>query len=183
MRLSGAILAFALGGISNVAAAPSCDNALGDGLCPDAFSLGEMGACLQEKKSRVDEDCLLFIDINEKCASEIERCGADVAWGSDAVLCATAWTKAADLSADCAEAVKKTKSNEPEEVVQEETQASKDKKAKRKAARKAAANDVRKLNAANERAEKEKSQPKKSKKSKKSKRSKDDILSQRDDLL
>ena len=34
-------------------AGPSCDDALGAGLCPDAFSLEETGACLVAKKVRL----------------------------------------------------------------------------------------------------------------------------------
>lgn len=52
-----------------VAGGPSCDNALGEGLCPDAFTLEETGTCLIAKKAEVDADCALFIEINEACAS------------------------------------------------------------------------------------------------------------------
>ena len=173
-----------LGGIALLHAARgaeiSCSEALGAGLCPDAFSLAEMGTCLEEKKSEVDDGCRLFIEVNQKCSNEIERCGSEVAWGSDAVLCASAWTNPADLTAECSEVVANIKKQAAPTKAPEESDEAKAKKAKRKAARRAAVNDVRKLNA-------EKSDPptrkKKTKRTKNAKRSTDDILKQRDDLL
>jgi hypothetical protein len=133
-------------------AGPSCDGALSDGLCPDAFSLEETGECLLAKRDQVDDDCKLFIEVNEKCGSHLARCGAGMTWGGDSILCVRDWTKAADLTPDCAAVMAKVGGGaaaEPEEP-KEESEEAKKKRAKRKAARKNAAGDVRKLNAENE---------------------------------
>ena len=84
------------------ATATAGDDAIGGGLCPDAFSLEEMGACLVEKKAEVDAECAKWVDMNVICSKELARCGG-VAWGSDAVPCVTEWTKDGDMSADCSE--------------------------------------------------------------------------------
>ena len=167
-----------------VAGGPNCDDALGAGLCPDAFSLDETGACLVANKGTVDEACALFIEINEACEGHLVRCGDGIQWGSDAVLCATQWTRQADLTADCADVLAKL----PQEggggataVEEEESEETKAKKAKRKAARKRAANDVRKLNAENER-EAAGAKKKSEKKKKKDTRSRKERTRNDDDL-
>jgi hypothetical protein len=170
-------------------AAPSCDTALGDGLCPDAFSLQEMGECLVEKKDSVDDDCKTFIAVNEKCSSELQRCGSDIAWGADSVLCVTAWTTKADLSAECAAVVDDILAAAPpaQAETSEESEASKKKKAARKAARKAAAQNVRNLNERKEKESRGASDKKSRKKSKapkkKAKRSKEEVINEEEDLL
>jgi hypothetical protein len=130
-----------------VAASPNCDDALGGGLCPDAFSLSEMGDCLVAKKNSVDENCALYIDINSHCASALARCGDGIQWSPDSILCVTTWTKSSELAADCADAVAKIPSETaPDKDAkideEDETPEQKKKREKRKADRKRAANDV-----------------------------------------
>lgn len=153
--------------LAMVSAGPNCDDALGSGLCPDAFSLEETGECLVANRDTVDDDCKLFIEINEHCGSHLTRCGAGIRWGSDAVLCVTQWTKPADHTADCADVVAKIpeagQAAAPEE--KEESKEAKLKREKRKAARKNAANNVRKFSAEKEK-EAKKEQAKKEKKAK-----------------
>lgn len=50
-----------------VDAGPSCDDALGASLCPDAFSLAETGACLIEKKVLLVEGKMLQWCFNIIC--------------------------------------------------------------------------------------------------------------------
>ena len=105
-----------------------------------------MGECLIAKRAEVDENCQVYVDINQACGSAMERCGDGIQWGSDAILCVTQWTRKDDLSADCADALLKLPEDKPAaepEVSEEESEASKKKREKRKAARKRAANDVR----------------------------------------
>lgn len=135
-----------LAALASVSAGPSCDDALGGGLCPDAFSLSEMGDCLIAKKSEVDAGCKTFIEIHEKCEAALSRCGPDIPWSPDAIPCVTTWTKLTDLTADCADVVASiaessgsSSSSEPKEL----SEGAKKKQEKRKADRKRAVNDVR----------------------------------------
>ena len=99
--------------------------------------------------------------------SALGRCGDGIAWGSDAMLCVTQWTRADDHTADCADALAKVEVPEEIKVVEEESEATKAKKAKRKAARKRATNDVKKLNAEKEREARQASEAKEKKAAKK----------------
>lgn len=92
---------------------PNCDDALGAGLCPDAFSLEEIGECLKANRAKLDDGCKIYTEVNEVCASALARCGDGIAWSPDALLCVTTWTKAIDLSSDCSDAVAKITADEP----------------------------------------------------------------------
>lgn len=54
-----------------VSGGPNCDSAIEANLCPDAFSLEELGTCLTAKKSELDENCALFVEVFLKNFYEI----------------------------------------------------------------------------------------------------------------
>jgi hypothetical protein len=49
--------------LHSASSSPNCDTAIEGGLCPDAFSLDELGACLSSKKAELDDNCALFVEV------------------------------------------------------------------------------------------------------------------------
>jgi len=165
------LFAFFLTSVPHVVRA-NCDKAVGDGLCPDAFTLEETATCLIANREKVDDTCKAFIDMNVKCGSELARCGGGIAWGGDATLCVTQWTRKEDLSPECASTL-------PEPVVEEEKEEEVDdataaRRAKRKRARAKAAEEVRNLNEKNSKKGKGAKKPKPSKRSRRKAKAIDD---------
>merc|ERR1719245_2742709 len=70
-------------------------------------------------KTEVSEGCLAFIKINDACTAEIERSCSGMAYSDDTMVCLTQWTRAEDLSPECAAALPQ-KAKEEDEVVDKE---------------------------------------------------------------
>jgi hypothetical protein len=51
--------------LHSASSSPNCDTAIEGGLCPDAFSLDELGACLSSKKAELDDNCALFVEVEK----------------------------------------------------------------------------------------------------------------------
>mmetsp|Transcript_10682 Transcript_10682/g.24314 ORF Transcript_10682/g.24314 Transcript_10682/m.24314 type:complete len:168 (+) Transcript_10682:49-552(+) len=111
--------------LSPADAVHACDSEQG-AACPMEAGFA-LGVCLKdstkhESPIEISAGCKAFIELNDKCAAEIDKFCSGMAYNDDTLVCLTQWTQQSDLSADCVAALPKKEEETDAEVDKEKAE-------------------------------------------------------------